>query len=81
MIKKKKVFQEVSMSRYYSTAVFGFQPFKNITFCEIVISYFLQIILTCLSETTLLGIAQEKFYNQAAVFTTSLANLGKGLLL
>ncbi|XP_029192981.2 condensin-2 complex subunit G2-like [Acropora millepora] len=35
-----------------------------------------KIILTCLSETTLLGIAQEKFYNQAAVFTTSLANLG-----
>ena len=68
------------MSRYYATAVFGFQPFKNITFCEIVIAYFLQIILTCLSETTLLGIAQEKFYNQAAVFTTSLANLGKGLL-
>ena len=33
--------------------------------------------MTCLSEMTLLGIAQEKFYNQTAVFTNSLANLGK----
>lgn len=35
-----------------------------------------KIILTCLGEMILLGIAQEKFYTQTAVFTTSLANLG-----
>jgi len=33
-------------------------------------------ILTCLSEMIMLGIAQEKFYNHTAVFTTSLAKLG-----
>ena len=39
--------------------------------------YFFQTILTCLSEMIMLGIAQEKFYNHTAVFTTSLAKLGE----
>ncbi|XP_073235471.1 condensin-2 complex subunit G2-like [Porites lutea] len=33
-------------------------------------------ILTCLSEMVMLGLTQEKFYNHAALFTTSLAKLG-----
>ena len=41
------------------------------------VNIFCQTILTCLSEMVMLGIAQEKFYNQMAVFTTSLAKLGE----
>jgi len=35
-----------------------------------------ETILTCVSEIVMIGIAEEKFYNHAAVFTTSLAKLG-----
>jgi len=36
-----------------------------------------QTVLTCVSEMVMIGIAEEKFYNHAAVFTTSLAKIGE----
>lgn len=36
-----------------------------------------QTVLTCASEMVMIGIAEEKFYNHAAVFTTSLAKIGE----
>jgi len=35
-----------------------------------------ETVLTCVSEMVMIGIAEEKFYNHAAVFTTSLAKIG-----
>jgi len=56
-----------------------FPDIFNCEFAKIVSyhEYFFQTILTCLSEMIMLGIAQEKFYNHTAVFTTSLAKLGE----
>ncbi len=36
-----------------------------------------QSVLTCMSEMVMLGIAEEKFYNHVAVFTTSLTKIGE----
>lgn len=36
-----------------------------------------QIVLTCVSDMVMIGIAEEKFYSHAAVFTTSLAKIGE----
>ncbi|KAJ7365206.1 Condensin-2 complex subunit G2 [Desmophyllum pertusum] len=38
--------------------------------------HLVETVLTCVSEMVMLGMAEEKFYNHAAVFTTSLAKLG-----
>ena len=50
--------------------------YKNIKFTFTTHAHF-QIILTCVSEMVMIGIAEEKFYSHAAVFTTSLAKIGK----
>ncbi|XP_027038917.1 condensin-2 complex subunit G2-like [Pocillopora damicornis] len=44
-------------------------------FCCLVI-HLVETILICLSEIFMLRMAEEKFYNQAAVFTTSVAKIG-----
>ena len=50
--------------------------YKNFKFTFTTHAHF-QIILTCVSEMVMIGIAEEKFYSHAAVFTTSLAKIGK----
>ena len=49
----------------------------HITALQFILTVHFQTILTCVSEIVMIGIAEEKFYNHAAVFTTSLAKLGE----
>ena len=50
--------------------------YKDIKFTFTTHAHF-QIVLTCVSEMVMIGIAEEKFYSHAAVFTTSLAKIGE----
>lgn len=50
--------------------------YKSIKFIFTTHSHF-QIVLTCVSDMVMIGIAEEKFYSHAAVFTTSLAKIGE----
>lgn len=49
----------------------------HFTALQFILTVHFQTILTCVSEIVMIGIAEEKFYNHAAVFTTSLAKLGE----
>lgn len=50
--------------------------YKSIKFIFTTHAHF-QIVLTCVSDMVMIGIAEEKFYSYAAVFTTSLAKIGE----
>lgn len=50
--------------------------YKSIKFIFTTHAHF-QIVLTCMSDMIMIGIAEEKFYSHAAVFTTSLAKIGE----